>query len=419
MVFADAAARTTALTGVVAEGMLSYLKDTNAVEVYDGANWVASDDPNAIQNTIVDAKGDLVAASADNVPARLAVGNNGETLVADSSTATGLRYQSNFAAGKNKIINGDFGIWQRGTSFSPASAVTVFLADRYSCYVEGSGTTRTISQQTFTPGTAPVAGYEGRFFLRYAQTVGPSAGIGNNLLLTKMEDVRTFAGQTVTFSFWAKAAATTVLEAVRFVQNFGSGGSPSSSVTTTLATSISIGTSWDRYTYTATVPSISGKTIGTNNDSFLEARIGFPLGSGATFTVDTWGWQVEASNTATAFQTATGTIQGELAACQRYYFRQTAAGITEPYAQGFAYNTTGGYAVVAIPSNMRVKPTAIEVSNVQISDWINNIATTVTIGFCVSNNVWLNFAGTGYTANRPYVLNASSATSHLGFSAEL
>ena len=60
MVFDDAAARTTALTGVVSEGMISYLKDTNAVEVYDGSNWVSSDDPNAIQNTIVDAKGDLI-----------------------------------------------------------------------------------------------------------------------------------------------------------------------------------------------------------------------------------------------------------------------------------------------------------------------------------------------------------------------
>jgi hypothetical protein len=94
MVFADAAARTTALTGVVAEGMLSYLKDTNAVEVYDGANWVASDDPNAIQNTIVDAKGDLISATAADTPARLAVGNNGETLVADSSTATGLDWKT-------------------------------------------------------------------------------------------------------------------------------------------------------------------------------------------------------------------------------------------------------------------------------------------------------------------------------------
>lgn len=54
--------------------------------------WVAADDTNAIQNTIVDAKGDLIAASAADTPARLAVGANGETLVADSSTATGLKW---------------------------------------------------------------------------------------------------------------------------------------------------------------------------------------------------------------------------------------------------------------------------------------------------------------------------------------
>ena len=54
--------------------------------------WVAQDDSNAIQNAIVDAKGDLIAASAADTPARLAVGANGETLVADSSTATGLKY---------------------------------------------------------------------------------------------------------------------------------------------------------------------------------------------------------------------------------------------------------------------------------------------------------------------------------------
>jgi len=95
MVFADAAARTTALTGVVAEGMLSYLKDTNAVEVYDGANWVASDDPNAIQNTIVDAKGDLISATGSDVPARLAVGADYGFLQALASAgSTGLQWNS-------------------------------------------------------------------------------------------------------------------------------------------------------------------------------------------------------------------------------------------------------------------------------------------------------------------------------------
>ena len=92
MVFASAAARTTALASVLAEGMVTYLKDTDVVEIYTGAAWVSLDDPNAIQNSIVDAKGDIITATADNTPARLAVGTNGQTLVADSSTATGLKW---------------------------------------------------------------------------------------------------------------------------------------------------------------------------------------------------------------------------------------------------------------------------------------------------------------------------------------
>jgi hypothetical protein len=56
--------------------------------------WATSDDANAIQNEIVDAKGDLVAASAADTPARLAVGTNNQRLVADSAQATGLKYVS-------------------------------------------------------------------------------------------------------------------------------------------------------------------------------------------------------------------------------------------------------------------------------------------------------------------------------------
>jgi hypothetical protein len=54
--------------------------------------WVAQDDSNAIQNTIVDAKGDLIAASANDTPARLAVGANDLLLTAASGEATGLKY---------------------------------------------------------------------------------------------------------------------------------------------------------------------------------------------------------------------------------------------------------------------------------------------------------------------------------------
>jgi hypothetical protein len=56
--------------------------------------WVAQDDSNAIQNAIVDAKGDLIAATANDTPSRLAVGANGTMLVANSVEATGLKWTS-------------------------------------------------------------------------------------------------------------------------------------------------------------------------------------------------------------------------------------------------------------------------------------------------------------------------------------
>jgi hypothetical protein len=54
--------------------------------------WVTTDDANAIQNAIVDAKGDLISATAADTPARLAVGTNGQVLTADSTTSTGLKW---------------------------------------------------------------------------------------------------------------------------------------------------------------------------------------------------------------------------------------------------------------------------------------------------------------------------------------
>jgi hypothetical protein len=351
-------------------------------------------------NSPLTAKGDLFGYSTTQ--ARVPVGNDGETIVADSSTSTGLRYTANFAAGKNKIINGDFGIWQRGTSFSPGG----YNADRWR-YDDSGGATTTISRQTFTPGTAPVAGYEGQYFYRTAVTTAAAYQAFQQYI----ENVQTFAGQTVTLSFWVKAGASTTISAY-LDQNFGSGGS--STVTTTLSTSVPVSTSWNRVSYTVALPSISGKTIGTG--SSVGVRIVIGVG-----TFDYWGFQLEASNTATAFQTATGTIQGELAACQRYYYRAEGANNEALNTANFA-STTLANIVITMPVQMRTDPSFNKGANDIIviyvtSNWTSTNITLDSVSFrSASINVTVSGATLGQ-AGIAYLRNM--ANNYLEFSAEL
>ena len=410
MVFADAAARTTALTGVVSEGMISYLRSTKQVEVYNGTAWVASDDPNAIQNTIVDAKGDLIAATANDTPARLAVGSNGDTLVADSAATTGLRWQGNYAAGKNKILNGAMDIWQRGSSANNAGVV--YGADQWRSF-SYSGSSSTISRQTFTPGTAPTSGYEAQYFLRCTSTNTQT------LLWQNIEDVRTFAGQTVTLSFWVKVATNVTIGATA-VQNFGSGGS--ADVSTTFNPGVGLGTatsSWQRFSATISVPSISGKTVGTG--SYLQINI---FHTGINNAMDIWGVQLEAGSVATAFQTATGTLQGETALCQRYYFRSTGANVYTYHGLGTAVNSTTCIINVSPKVTMRTTPSGtIEFANLAISDAVATTSAVTSIGWNSTenpNNAVLSVTSSGLTANRAYwLINNNNAAGYVGFSAEL
>jgi hypothetical protein len=326
-------------TDLVKNGALAIRTLGNAIDTTMGT---------MVAKTVVDAKGDLIAGTAADTVNRLAVGNNGETLVADSSTSTGLRYQGNFAAGKNKFINGDFNIWQRGTSFNLPNNTNTYAADRMRVNSQFSSGTSSVSRQTFTPGTAPVAGYEGQYFQRITAGTTPSYIDTFQLI----EDVRTFAGQTVTFSFWAKASTTATAQGY-FIQNFGSGGSAEAAAG---SGSFALTTSWTRFSVTYAVPSISGKTVGTS--SYLAVGIYLSGGLTSSMTIDTWGWQVEASNTATAFQTATGTIQGELAACQRYLPAITTTAAQE-IGSGMCLSSTQPFVFIPFQVPARVAPTGI------------------------------------------------------------
>jgi hypothetical protein len=375
-------------------------------------------------NSPLTAKGDLFTYSTTQ--ARLAVGNDGETIVADSAATTGLRWQGNYSAGKNKIINGDCAINQRG--FTSGTTQGQFVVDRFQD--DGNGGTITSSVQQFTPGTAPVAGYEAKQFMRTV-TVSQSASTNYQAFNQAIEDVRTLAGQTVTVSFWAKAASGTPNIGVALNQNFGSGGS--SAVITSAAVK-TITTSWARYSFTVNLPSVAGKTIGTS--SFVRLYIFVSIGSSiAAFgypdvglqnnTFDVWGVQVEAGNVATAFQTATGTIQGELAACQRYYYRSNNVSEYQCHGQGFAWTTTDAKIFARLPVTMRAKPTEFTYGNVIILDssFSGGGTQTLTMTATETSNNYAEIVtnnATGLTANRPtYLRSNNNVNGYVAFGAEL
>jgi len=340
--------------------------------------------------------------------------------VNDTNGTVNLVAQSlNFYAGKNKIINGDFEVWQRGSSFTPI-ANQIYSADRWFTNRNGTGATVTVSRQTFTPGTAPVAGYEGEYFFRFAQSVA-GTGCTFNGIAQRIEDVRTLAGQAVTLSFWAKADASRSVD-ITLQQAFGSGGSGGVGVTNT----VTFTTSWVRYTISATLGNLTGKTIGTG--SYLE--VFFDLPKNVTQTIDLWGVQLEAGSTATAFQTATGTIQGELAACQRYYYRATAANSYSIFTIGAATNSTSFNANVPLPVTMRISPSAVDASAASTffmqqgssgGSFTATVAPALNSGISsqASCGVTLSVAS-GLTGNAFYNLLANNTTSaYIGFSAEL
>ncbi len=329
-------------------------------------------------------------------------------------------FTNNFYAAKNKVINGNFGVWQRGTTFTNPGNVGAYTADRYTVAQNAAITSHTVSQQSFTLGAAPVAGYESQFFYRSLITTPGSCTVLN--IQNRIEDVRTFAGQTVSISFWAKADTTRTIS-LDYYQNFGSGGS--GTVSATLFASTNLTTSWVRYTGSIAIPSISGKTIGTG--SYLAVVFNQAVAAGST--LDIWGVQLEAGSAASPFQTSTGTLQGELAACQRYYVRLGAAnGLTTAayatYGNGYTTSTTNATIPVQLPVTMRVAPTSVDFSSLAIINTSSTLIAVSAVAINSSNNsnnrAHVETTVTGATANVYQTLENNNSTSgYIGFSAEL
>jgi len=283
--------------------------------------------------------------------------------IAAISLGTGLSFSGTVlsadAGFRNRIINGDFRIWQRGTSFNnPAN--NAYNADRWRYFYDGTGSTFTISRQAFVAGQTDVPG-EPAFFLRINRTVAGSGATGA-ALIQNIEGVRTFAGQTVNVSFWAKADASRTL-IVTGVQNFGTGGSPSTAVNFSAVSSAALTTTWQRFTLSVAVPSISTKVLGTNNDDSVSFNFNIPLNVVAQ--IDIANVQVEIGSTASTFEDRPVAV--ELALCQRYYeksFPQATApaqnaGLTnaELFGQAVGASTNGNWGPFKFKVEKRAAPT--------------------------------------------------------------
>ena len=313
-------------------------------------------------------------------------------------------------AGKNRVINGDFNIWQRGTSFTFAGTGG-YTSDRFLAD-SGSGGTVAVTRQTFTAGQTDVP--NAVYFYQAAYSVSGTTPV---VISTRLEDVNTLAGQAATFSFYAKINTGTQSITPRYVQDFGSGGS---ATVVTNMTAQTLTTSWQRFTIASTIPSVSGKTIGTS--SYL--RLDLLAATSGTLTYQIANVQLEYGSKATPFQTATGTIQGELAACQRYYFKMgNESNAYNAFGLAAAASINAADMITMFPVKMRTAPTAIE-STAAATFSAGSVTGITSIAYNSATNTQVAYTAlnktSGFTDGRTYPVYANNSTSaYFAWSAEL
>lgn len=263
-----------------------------------------------VKNLKDTAGGDLVAGAVTATEIVLAYYDLGSDEFRLIPQLTNVNLVDLKSGRKNFLINGNFDIWQRNTSFTDPDGE--YTADRWRADSFNSTGAATISRQAFTLGQTAVPN-EPEFFYRHDQTT--AIGVAVSLIEQRIEGVRTLAGQKVQYSFYAKVASGTKTLGTQFRQNFGTGGSPSSDVAT-VGSNIVVTTTFQRFTIEFDVPSITGKTLGSNDNDFASVQIR-EESSFSTFTLDVAQAQVEAGSIATDFEIRP--ISEELVLAKRYF----------------------------------------------------------------------------------------------------
>jgi hypothetical protein len=309
---------------------------------------------------------------------------------------------------RNRIINGDHRVAQRGTgAISCVNGNFTFVTDRW--YVQPIGATLN-------------ANYNGGSALPDFPTILVATGAAgctavNFIQRIESANCRDMASKTVAISFWVFATVGgTIAANIRradTINNFTTNTLEGSFVlnSTTLPAN-----AWTKFTGTLTLSAAA-----TTGLQLVIATTGaFTSGS-----VNMTGVQLEIGSVATPFEQRP--IGMELALCQRYYYRISAGGVGTVFGTGYTPSTTLADGQVIFPVTMRTPPLALEQNGVAGDYRVNNlggstVCTTVPLysaaTTAASGNVRYT-TGATLTAGNGIQLSCTSANAYLGFSAEL
>jgi hypothetical protein len=269
------------------------------------------------------------------------------TNMNDVGGAINLLESSQSAAGKNFAINGGFDIWSRGTSGFGTNQT--YNADRwFSAYNAG---TVTISQQT--------TGIPAGSTYCWRATNGAAASLSQQRQFLESFTANILKGKTVTFSVKLRRNATMASSIqVSVYKNATANTSTAGTwsqigVTTVANASLPTGTTasdWYSASVTVAIPN-----DGTANGIAVAVEPTATDASGAYWEMAQA--QLEIASTVSIFQRAGGTIQGELAACQRYYYRAGGSTAYQYFTNAAFLTTTTTRGVLPFPVTMRTAPT--------------------------------------------------------------
>lgn len=308
-------------------------------------------------------------------------------------------------AGKNAIINGGFDIWQRGTSFTNGG---LYTADRWYFDISASTVTST-RESTIVP-----AGFQ------YSWKINKSAGSSTATLIGQTIETANaiqFAGKTVTVSFYAAADSATTFTPVLTYST--SADNPRSGSWTNITPTVNGSTSVSTTTFVRIVSTFAVPSNAKSLYFYIEPNIA----SGVNVYIT--GFQLELGSVATPFSRANGTIQGELAACQRYFYRANSsldANVT--FALGWNDTTTQAYYPVVMPVTLRSQPS---ISFSAANTFLAGIPGGSHVGTATATNtlgaqlpvVRLTVASGLTAGNATRLLANSTANAFIDFSAEL